>query len=241
MSGAVRSGRQDRPRAGAGALTWVVVIGVVVYVAVDVLLAFLRPEFSLMWNAESDYGHPGPWAWLMDLNFLLRCALSLAAAGALYQVLRRGGRARVGLALLVGWAICSGLLAFFPDDLEGQPQHGTGLVHLGLALIAFTCIALGTILMSTSLPPASAGTSGKARRILLAVAIAGAVAYLLQGAALRRPHAPEGLAERIFLGLELLWIALAAITVARHNRPSVTATQHSEAAAGPRLTGPRTG
>jgi hypothetical protein len=46
-----------------------------------VLLGFLRPRYSLLYNAESDYGR-GPWYWVMDLNFLLRCALSLAAAGA---------------------------------------------------------------------------------------------------------------------------------------------------------------
>ena len=36
----------------------------------------------------------------------------------------------------------------------------------------------------------------------------------LLGAALKHHHAPGGLYERIFLGLELLWIAVAAIAVA---------------------------
>jgi hypothetical membrane protein len=65
--------------------------GVGVYVAIDVLLAFLRPRYSLIYNAESDYGR-GPWYWVMDLNFLLRCALSLAIAAALYRVARLDGR-----------------------------------------------------------------------------------------------------------------------------------------------------
>ena len=65
--------------------------GVGVYVAIDVLLAFLRPGYSLIYNAESDYGR-GPWYWVMDLNFLLRCALSLAIAAALYRVARLDGR-----------------------------------------------------------------------------------------------------------------------------------------------------
>src|ERR1700722_12167850 len=64
-------------------LAWLALAGVAAYAAIDVALAFLRPDYSLLYNAESDYGHGGPWAWLMDLNFLLRCALSLAAAGAL--------------------------------------------------------------------------------------------------------------------------------------------------------------
>jgi uncharacterized membrane protein len=110
----------------------------------------------------------------MDLNFLLRCALSLAIAGALSRVLRPGGRARGGLALLVTWAICSGLLAFFADDIEGTPQHGSGIVHLVLAFIAFTAIAIGAILISASLMSDPAWRP--AASVLLATSVAGAVA-----------------------------------------------------------------
>ena len=185
--------------------------GVAVYVAIDVLLAFLRPGYSLIYNAESDYGR-GPWYWVMDLNFLLRCVLSLAIAAALYRVARLDGRTRSGLALLVTWAICSGLLAFFADDPEGTPQHGSGVVHLVLAFIAFTCIAIGAILISASLMSDPAWRP--AAPVLLAISVAGALAYLLLGAALKHHHSPGGLYERIFLGLELLWITVAAIAIA---------------------------
>jgi hypothetical membrane protein len=137
-------------RTRARLLARLALAGVAVYVAIDVLLAFLRPGYSLLYNAESDYGR-GPWYWVMDLNFLLRCALSLAIAGALYGTARLGGRARGGLALLVTWAVCSGLLAFFADDIEGTPQHGSGIVHLVLAFIAFTAVTIGAILISASL------------------------------------------------------------------------------------------
>jgi Protein of unknown function (DUF998) len=186
--------------------------GVGGYVAIDILLAFLRPGYSLIYNAESDYGR-GPWFWVMDANFLLRCALSLAIASALAQVLRPDGRTRGGLALLVTWAICSGLLAFFADDVEGTPQHGSGVVHLALAFIAFTAIAIGAILISASLMSDPAWRP--AAPVLLAISIAAAIAYLLLGGALKHHHAPDGLYERIFLGLELLWIAIAAIALSR--------------------------
>ena len=189
--------------------------GVAVYVAIDVLLAFLRPGYSLIYNAESDYGR-GPWYWVMDLNFLLRCVLSLAIAAALYRVARLDGRTRSGLALLVTWAICSGLLAFFADDPEGTPQHGSGVVHLVLAFIAFTCIAIGAILISASLMSDPAWR--RAAPVLLAISVAGAIAYLLLGAANKHHHAPGGLYERVFLGLELLWIVVAAIAIARRTQ-----------------------
>ena len=215
MTAAVSPPRQ-RPATPSLAkpLAWFALAGIAVYVAIDVLLAFLRPGYSLIYNAESDYGR-GPWFWVMDLNFLLRCAFSLAIVAALSRVLRPDGRTRAGLALLVTWAICSGLLAFFADDIEGTPQHGSGIVHLFLAFIAFTAIAIGAILISASLMSDPAWR--RAAPVLLAISIAGAVGYLLLGAALKHHHAPGGLYERIFLGLELLWIAVAAIAIARRS------------------------
>jgi hypothetical membrane protein len=209
--------RQRPVRSGAKPLARLALAGVAVYVAIDVLLAFLRPGYSLIYNAESDYGR-GPWYWVMDLNFLLRCALSLAIAAALYRVARLDGRTRAGLALLVTWAICSGLLAFFADDPEGTPQHGSGVVHLALAFIAFTCITIGVILISASLMSDPAWRP--AAPILLAISVASALAYLLLGAAHKHQHPPAGLYERIFLGLELLWITVAAIAIARRTPPT---------------------
>jgi len=184
-----------------------VIGGIIVYVAIDVLLKFLRPGYSLLYNAESDYGR-GPWFWVMDINFLLRCALSLAACGTLRQSAIPDARARGGLFLLATWAVCSGLLAFFADDIEGSPLTASGIVHLALAFIAFACVAIGTILISAGLRSDPQWQS--AGDVLLAVAIAGAAAFLLLGTASGHRHAPGGLYERIFLGLELLWIGLAA-------------------------------
>jgi len=201
---------------GAATLAWAALAGVVVYVAIDVLLAFLRPHYSLLYNAESDYGN-GPWFWVMDVNFLLRCALSLAAAGALARSAGPGTRIGGGITLLAIWAACSGLLAFFTDNLEGQHVYATGAAHLLLAFVAFVCVAVATIVTSVQLrnDPYWRPAWG----LLLAVAIAGAVAFLLLGSATGHKHAPGGLYERIFLGVELLWIALAAARVAIMNRP----------------------
>jgi hypothetical membrane protein len=208
------------PRDGqvrARLLAWSALAGIIAYVAIDALLAFLRPGYSLIYNAESDYGR-GPWFWVMDLNFLLRCALSLAVVGALASVTRSDGLARGGRILLVIWAACSGLLAFFADDLEGQAVTASGIVHLALALIAFPCVAVGTILISSSLRTDPAWRSASA--VLLAVSVAGVAAFLLLGTAFGHQHAPGGLYERIFLGLQLLWIALAAYFIVARRSPS---------------------
>jgi hypothetical membrane protein len=207
-------------RPAARSLAWLALAGVVVYVSIDVLLAFLRPGYSLLHNAESDYGR-GPWSWVMDLNFLLRCALSLAVTGALARAARPDGGTRAGLILISAWAACSGLLAFFPDDLEGQPLQASGIVHLALAFVAFCCVTIGTIMVSVSLR--SGPARGPGGTVLLAVAMAGAAALLLLASAAGHRHAPGALYERIFLGLELAWIALAASRVAvTRRRPAVS-------------------
>jgi hypothetical membrane protein len=217
MTATVSDARQREGWHRARPLAWIAIAGVIAYVAIDVLLGFLRPHYSLIYNAESDYGR-GPWYWVMDLNFLLRCALSLAAAGAVSRAVRPDSRARTGLTLLVVWAVCSGLLAFFADDIEGQPVHGSGIVHLALAFIAFPCVAIGTILISSSFRSDPEWRSAGA--VLLAVSLAGAAAFLLLGAAVGHKHAPGGLYERIFLGLELLWIALATGCIATRRPPA---------------------
>jgi hypothetical protein len=200
----------------ARALARFVLAGVAVYVAIDVLLAFLRPAYSLLYNAESDYGR-GPWYWVMDLNFLLRCALSLAIVAALYRTTRPDGRPRGGLTLIVVWAICSGLLAFFADNPAGTPQTSSGIVHLILGFIAFICITIGTIMVSASLM--SDQSWRPAAPVLLTIAIVGVIPYLLLGIP-HKHHPPGGLYERIFLGLELIWIVVAAFAIVR--RTSVT-------------------
>jgi hypothetical membrane protein len=213
MTGAVASPARPHVRSRTSTLGWLVVAGVIAYVGIDVLLKFLRPDYSLLYNAESDYGR-GPWYWVMDLNFLLRGALSAALVVAIGRAARLDDRGRAGLILLAVWAGCSALLAFFADDVEGQPLTGSGIVHLALAFIAFLCVAIGTILVSSNL------MSDRSRRsvtvVLLALSVAGAAALLPLGTAVGHKHAPGGLYERIFLGLELLWIALAGGYVAAH-------------------------
>jgi Protein of unknown function (DUF998) len=148
---------------------------------------------------------------------LLRCALSLAAVGALAPAAAPDTRPRIGLALLTAWAVCSGLLAFFADDLEGQPPHGSGIVHLVLAFIAFACVTIATVVISAGLRRDPRWN--RVRTVLLAVSLAGVVAFLLLGSATGHKHAPGGLYERIFLGLELLWIAVAAAHIATMRSP----------------------
>jgi hypothetical membrane protein len=195
--------------ASAGRLGLVAIAGIAVYVAIDIALVFLRPQFSVLHNAESDYGSRGPYGWLMDANFLLRCALTLAVIWALARVLP--GRLRSALALLAVWAVASGLLALFPDDPVGTPTHGLARVHLALAAIAFFAVVLGTRLGSRGLRHEPSWQP--VTRALALISWAALVPILLLGRAKLRPHSLGGLWEKTFLGVELLWLAVVALWI----------------------------
>jgi len=203
-------------RGGAAAWAAGALVGVVVYVALDILLVFLRPEFSVLHNAESDYGSKGAYAWVMDLNFLLRCALTLAVVRALALAVTDRGRLRTGLGFLVAWAVASGLLAFFPDGPVGTTVQGAAKVHLLLALVAFVAVVVGTRIVTRAVgrDPAWKPVLGP----LNVLSWGAIVPILLLGHARLRPHSLGGLYEKIFLAMELLWFTVAAFWVARLDR-----------------------
>ena len=188
------------------------VIGVVVYIAVDVLLVFLRPHFSVLHNAESDYGSAGRWGWVMNVNFLLRCALSLAVVYALSRVVV-SRRIRPALWLLGIWAVCSGLLAFFPDDPVGtKTVGGAAKIHLLLAFVAFGCVLVGTIWASRVLRREEGWVP--VAMTLSVLSWAAIVPILALGRAHLRPHSLGGLWEKVFLGIELAWFLVVAAWIA---------------------------
>jgi hypothetical membrane protein len=203
----------DDRRRRAVASSRVAIAGIVVYVTIDVALVFLRPRFSVLHNAESDYGSRGPYAWLMDLDFLLRCALSLLVAAAIALTCTLTGRLRAGLALLVVWALASGLLAFFPDDPVGTKlRDGSAKVHVALAFVAFAAVIVGTRVVTRSLRRRAAWRPVAAP---LAVLSWGAlVPIVLLGRAHLRADSLGGLYEKAFLAVELGWFLVVAAWIA---------------------------
>ncbi|HEY7397946.1 MAG TPA: DUF998 domain-containing protein [Gaiellaceae bacterium] len=197
----------------ARTLARLAIAGIAVYVLIDVALVFLRPHFSVLHNAESDYGSKGSYAWLMDVNFLLRCGLSLAAVLAIWRFQRRADAVRSGLVLLAVWAVGSGLLAFFPDDPVGTTTHGLAKLHLLFAFVAFVAVIVGTRLTTRALrrdarwrpaiPPLNVLSWGAL------------VPIVLLGHAHLRPHSLGGLYEKVFLAIELAWFLVAAAWIAR--------------------------
>lgn len=213
------------PRSGmtarAGLCARLVLAGVLLYAAIDTALLFLRPQFSLLHNAESDYGSRGSWRWLMDLNFLVRCALSLIAVRAVMLAVRRyerSARLRAGLALVSVWAIASGLLAFFPDDPVGTPTRTAGQIHLALAFVAFIAIVFATVLATRALRAMARWQPVSAAMTLLSWGAI--VPLLLLGHTHFGVHSLGGLYEKTFLAMQLAWIAITVAPLAINPRSS---------------------
>jgi hypothetical membrane protein len=192
--------------------TWsfIVIAGIVVYIAIDILLAFLRPDYSILHNAESDYGR-GPYFWLMDINFLVRCLLSLALVKAIWAAFPKDGAIKKALYWLVSWAVASGLLAFFADNPYGYPHLRSGSVHLLLAFVAFISAVVGMILLDGRFR--NVQSWHKIAGLLIGVTILAILSILLLNLTGFKPDKSGGLFERVFLGSVLAWEGIVAIKI----------------------------
>ncbi len=223
MSGPTPAGASSVPPsvpAEARRAFGVVLLGVVLYVVLDVVAQLLPPHYSPISQAESDLA-VGPYGFVMTINFVNRGLLSLLFLAALARTVASGGgtpaRYRSGEVLLAIWGVGALLLAAFPTDVPSTPVSGHGAIHLVVAIVAFLGGAFGTYFLAVGFPddPRLARTEAFARPL----AILSIVLCLLDlGLPFAAPHLAArvgGLTERLFLGSVLLWIFLVALVLAR--------------------------
>lgn len=182
------------------------------YVIIDVVLFAIRPDLSLLHNAESDYGN-GPYSWLMDINFELRFLFSIAAAISIWRALRLARPGVIGVGLLGVWAVASAALGFFPDDLQGASPTVHGLAHFSAALVAFIACLLGTALLTDEFRRhARVRAPVPALAVIWIAAAVGLVTLTVVGF---KPRSLGGLFERVFIGAEILWIMVTTAFLSR--------------------------
>lgn len=199
-------------------------VGVALYVVLDVVAQALPPHYSPISQAESDLG-VGPYGWVMAINFVVRGLLSLAAVLALRSSLPTRARSALGFtlgeALLALWGIGAVVLAFFPTDLPGQHPTLHGMVHLVVAFVAFLGGAVGAVVLSRRL-----GADPRLRAVAPAangIAILAIAALVLTF--LSAPTHIFGLCERVFIGLVLLWIVVVMARIQSSNQSSNQSSQ----------------
>jgi len=199
----VANARGEQPGATLALLT---IVGLVLYVILDVIAQLLPPHYNAISQAESDLA-VGPYGFVMTINFVLRGLLSLALVWALSRAASKSGLSRTGLVLLAIWGIGALVLALFPTDLAGAKPTLHGVIHLFVALLAFICGAIGELLLALRFAKAEPWRSLRAPALVIAILAIILFVILLMSAF---PHA-YGLVERIFIGLVLLWMLVVAL------------------------------
>jgi hypothetical membrane protein len=203
----------------------ITVLGIIIYIAIDIILAFLRPDYSSLHNAESDFGR-GSYFWVMDINFFLRCGLSLALVKAIWTTFRKNNPIKKASYWLIAWAIASGLLAFFADNPYGYPKLKSGSVHLLLAFIVFISSLVGMILLTKRFRVVQVWHNTTS--LLISITILAIVSLVLMGHVGIRPHSLGGLYERVSLGSVLLWEGAVAIKIISVNNKSSSASHKQQ-------------
>ena len=214
-----RKRMNELKRTNVGKLFWLVVFGIVLYVALDVIAQFLPPHYSPISQAESDLA-VGKYGFIMTINFLNRGVFSLLFVLAFRRTLdlikvNRSGF-KTGLYLLGAWAIGALLLAVFPTDVPSTPVSWHGAIHLVVAIVAFIGGAFGTLAISQEM--GQLREFGGLRRFVQPLSVVAVMLWLVDFV---MPFVSRhlnsdigGLVERLFLGSVLLWLAVVSVYIA---------------------------
>jgi hypothetical membrane protein len=191
------------------------IIGIAIYIVLDIVAQLLPPHYSPISQAESDLG-VGPYGWVMSVNFVVRGLLSLALVYGLYRAWPKTvATPTVSFGLIGAWGVGAFILAVSPTDISGPATiHGT--VHLVTAFLAFFVVAVGELGVSYSLPDGPPWRSFRPYARTLAVLTAVALVVLFVGTGIPRvDHHLFGLLERVFIGLALLWMLVVSVELLR--------------------------
>jgi hypothetical membrane protein len=180
-------------------------VGVVVYVVVDIVLQFLPPHYSAISQAESDLA-VGPFGSIMSINFFGRGVTSAALIVAIAATAPRSRLRTFGTSLLAVAGFCSALIAFFRTDIPTHagvaPTTVHGFIHVIGATSGFV-LALAAFWMLTLWMP----RRPRAADVFLGIASIGLV---FLGISIVWIPEVLGLAERICLAGILGWVFVVA-------------------------------
>jgi hypothetical membrane protein len=207
-------------KSSSAKLFWIVILGIVLYVVLDVIAQLLPPHYSPISQAESDLA-VGKFGLIMTINFINRGLLSLLFIFAFLQTMDYAGVARsqfrAGTYLLGAWAVGALLLAIFPTDVPATPLSWHGAIHLVVAIIAFIGGAFGALAISQKLGQNREFEGLK--RIALPMTVIVVLLWVVEFALpFIFPHLNArvgGLIERLFLGSVLLWIGTVSAYLAK--------------------------
>ena len=210
--------------AGAPAGSWAAPAAIaapVVYAAAVIIGGAVTPGYSHLANMISELTlASAPNRTFLATLFVVYNLLAIAFALLLPGGVADGGRRRmigIGRALLVIIALAGiGMVTAFPTDRPTDPLTATGWVHVGLAALA----SLGTMAAVLAFALAFRGAPGWRRFSTVSfVCLAGIFASGLWTAATAAQLSPlMGLAERLTIGICMVWLFAFGLTLTRHRR-----------------------
>ena len=193
----------------------ITVVGMILFVLLNVIVQLLPPHYSPIRQAVSDLAI-GPYGWLLSFSFIVYSVALLAFLFGLTWSTSRQGRSRIGLIFLSLWAVLPAVLAFFPTDIvdaNGYPGSAQafqmtttmhGEIHLVISLLAFISAMLASLFISLRF---SRDERLRPLRIpALVIALLMWPPFILTDAIGK--VGMYGVAERVFLGLGLFWILM---------------------------------
>ena len=184
----------------------VTIIGIVLYLVLDIIAQLLPPHYSPITQAESLLVI-GPYGYIMTVNFLIRGILSISfIIGLIITFKSKKSHYRIGLILLGIWGFGAIILAFFSADLT-PPVTLHGIIHIITALIAFMGGCLGILAISLQMRTDDKFKDISKYVLPLSIFSVSILVFL--------PLRITGLIERIFLASILLWMLIISIYLLR--------------------------
>ena len=184
----------------------IAMVGVALYVLIDVVLQFLPPHYSPISDAESNLA-VGPFGWIMSINFFGRAILSTCAIIAIALTGSTTRTKRVGMTLFGVAGVCSGALAFFPTDIHTgggiSSTTPSGAIHITLATAGFLAAFAAFLVLTRWIrrtPELRAAHGGAVAFVVVAAVGLASLAVTIVWV-----HALLGLAERVCLAGILGW------------------------------------
>ncbi len=203
---------QKRETRGLHLLFGAAIVGIVLFVLLEVIVQLLPPHYNLLSQSESDLA-VGPYGFLMATGFAIGGILLLLFIAGFTRVIPKEAQSRGGLVLLVIAALCKLIIVFAQTDLTARPHTIHGAIHALAAVISFFCGALGILLLARALRHDQ--FVRLPRRLLLGLSIVTFIwtIIVIGTLAVAAQIGVWGLFERIATALYLLWVLIASLNL----------------------------
>jgi len=179
--------------------------GQVLFLAITVLMHFLRPDNNPRVNFVSEYA-VGNYGWIMTVGFFSMAIAQLLLITGLLQQLKASKKSIITFSI---WCIGGFLFSTFKTDIPGQQPTFSGLVLHGIAaLIAFLSLGISMITWGSVFKKNHewADKASLSR-------VFGLVSILLFLIFLFSPVWLRGFTERLLIGWDITWLIIISNTL----------------------------